>query len=165
VFGCLNIKSTILWLTGNRLYPSYHLATRFVPAILSGWMSAMNNNPGPAADEETPLILREVRKRPTPFPWFQFCIVIILQLAEPLSLHVIFPFAPQVCFFFEMTTVIFMLLAYSRYQNIPRERKSSRILCWNFGKCHYHTESCWYKRCHLAIFILLGRGSYNSTVE
>jgi MFS family permease len=46
------------------------------------------------ADEETPL-LEQTKKVPTPLPWFQFSIVLFLQLAEPLTSQVIYPFAPQ----------------------------------------------------------------------
>jgi len=49
-------------------------------------------------DEETPLLQENNgKKRPTPLPWFQFSIVLFLQLAEPLTSQVIYPFAPQVC--------------------------------------------------------------------
>jgi len=49
-------------------------------------------------DEETPLLQENnAKKRPTPLPWFQFSIVLFLQLAEPLTSQVIYPFAPQVC--------------------------------------------------------------------
>lgn len=46
--------------------------------------------------EETPILARDRKKRRTPLPFFQFSIVILLQLAEPLPLQVIYPFAPQV---------------------------------------------------------------------
>ncbi|KAG5715809.1 putative peptide/nitrate transporter, partial [Termitomyces sp. T112] len=46
------------------------------------------------ADEETPL-LREQPKKRTPIPWGQFTIVMFLQLTEPLTSQVIYPFAPQ----------------------------------------------------------------------
>ncbi|KAG5642027.1 hypothetical protein DXG03_003774 [Asterophora parasitica] len=45
-------------------------------------------------DEETPLLQAQPVKR-TPLPWFQFSIVLFLQLAEPLTSQVISPFAPQ----------------------------------------------------------------------
>ncbi|KAF9065831.1 major facilitator superfamily domain-containing protein [Rhodocollybia butyracea] len=45
----------------------------------------------PQIDEETPLLSR---KR-TPLPWAQFTIVLFLQLAEPLTSQVIYPFLPQ----------------------------------------------------------------------
>ncbi|KAF5379724.1 hypothetical protein D9615_005691 [Tricholomella constricta] len=45
-------------------------------------------------DEETPLLQAQSVKR-TPLPWFQFSIVLFLQLAEPLTSQVISPFAPQ----------------------------------------------------------------------
>ena len=49
-------------------------------------------------DEETPLLQENTGKtQPTPLPWFQFSMVLILQLAEPLTSQVIYPFAPQVC--------------------------------------------------------------------
>lgn len=67
-------------------------------------------------DEETPLLIseQEIRKKPTPIPWGQFSLILILQLAEPLTSQgwifflilqhaepltltsqVIYPFAPQ----------------------------------------------------------------------
>ena len=49
-----------------------------------------------AVDEETPL-LREQKKARTPLPWRQFSIILLLQLAEPLTSQVIAPFAPEVC--------------------------------------------------------------------
>lgn len=49
-------------------------------------------------DEETPLLQESNGNRlPTPVPWFQFSLVLFLQLAEPLTSQVIYPFAPQVC--------------------------------------------------------------------
>lgn len=44
-------------------------------------------------DEETPLL--QAKKKKTPLPWFQFSLVLFLQLAEPLTSNVIYPFAPQ----------------------------------------------------------------------
>lgn len=43
-------------------------------------------------DEETPLLRGKKR---TPLPWFQFSIILFLQLGEPLTSQVIYPFAPQ----------------------------------------------------------------------
>jgi hypothetical protein len=48
-------------------------------------------------DEETPLLERNGKKQATPLPWSQFAIVLFLQLAEPLTANVIYPFAPEVC--------------------------------------------------------------------
>ncbi|KAG6836905.1 hypothetical protein H0H93_001492 [Arthromyces matolae] len=48
----------------------------------------------PSDDEETPLLQEHSKKR-TPLPWAQFTIVMFLQLAEPLTSQVIYPFAPQ----------------------------------------------------------------------
>ena len=47
-------------------------------------------------DEETPLLPVQGKKKATPLPFFQFSIVLFLQLAEPLTSQVIYPFAPQV---------------------------------------------------------------------
>ena len=44
-------------------------------------------------DEETPLL---PVKKTTPLPWGQFSIILAVQLAEPLTSQVIYPFAPQV---------------------------------------------------------------------
>ena len=49
-------------------------------------------------DEETPLLAENGKKQATPLPWFQFTIVLFLQLAEPLTSNVIYPFVPQVRF-------------------------------------------------------------------
>ena len=49
-------------------------------------------------DEETPLLAENRKKRVTPLPWFQFSIVLFLQLAEPLTSYVIYPFAPEVLY-------------------------------------------------------------------
>ncbi|PFH51111.1 hypothetical protein AMATHDRAFT_59848 [Amanita thiersii Skay4041] len=47
-------------------------------------------------DEETPLLpSQQIKDAPTPLPWFQFSIVLLLQLAEPLTSQVIHPFAPE----------------------------------------------------------------------
>lgn len=48
-------------------------------------------------DEETPLLPeQQTKKKPTPLPWAQFTILLVLQLAEPLTSQVIYPFLPQV---------------------------------------------------------------------
>ncbi|KAJ7650817.1 member of major facilitator superfamily multidrug-resistance, DHA1 sub-family [Roridomyces roridus] len=53
-------------------------------------------------DETQPLLPRrddsndvERKPTPTPLPYFQLSIVLFLQLAEPLTSHVIYPFTPQ----------------------------------------------------------------------
>ncbi|KZT73114.1 member of major facilitator superfamily multidrug-resistance, DHA1 sub-family [Daedalea quercina L-15889] len=48
-------------------------------------------------DEETPLLRGEQRAKPTktPIPWAQLSILLVLQLAEPLTSQVISPFAPD----------------------------------------------------------------------
>ncbi|KAE9402455.1 MFS general substrate transporter [Gymnopus androsaceus JB14] len=46
-------------------------------------------------DEETPLLQEQQSKPRTPLPWFQFSIILFLQLPEPLTSQVIYPFLPQ----------------------------------------------------------------------
>ena len=59
---------------------------------------------GPShVDEATPLLAGNGKKQATPLPWFQFAIVMFLQLAEPLTSNVIYPFAPQVGSLFSPT--------------------------------------------------------------
>lgn len=53
--------------------------------------------PATTVDEETPLLPdQQQQKKPTPLPWAQFSILLVLQLAEPLTSQVIYPFLPQV---------------------------------------------------------------------
>ncbi|KAI0749529.1 MFS general substrate transporter [Daedaleopsis nitida] len=51
------------------------------------------------ADEETPLLRAESqtphKRKHTPIPWAQFSLLLVLQLAEPLTSQVIYPFAPE----------------------------------------------------------------------
>ncbi|KAH9966264.1 major facilitator superfamily domain-containing protein [Lactifluus volemus] len=49
------------------------------------------NGDVPPGDEETPLL----KKPPTPVPWAQVWILLFLQLAEPLTSQVIYPFTPE----------------------------------------------------------------------
>ncbi|KIL58275.1 hypothetical protein M378DRAFT_86726 [Amanita muscaria Koide BX008] len=46
-------------------------------------------------DEETPLLTNGPVFQRTPLPWFQFSILLFLHMAEPLTSHVIYPFAPE----------------------------------------------------------------------
>lgn len=50
-------------------------------------------------DEETPLLRSEgntpAKKPQTPLPWRQFSMLLVLQIAEPMTSQVISPFAPQ----------------------------------------------------------------------
>jgi hypothetical protein len=49
-------------------------------------------------DEETPLLSQEQHNpKRTHIPWTQILLLLILQLAEPLTSLVIAPFAPEVC--------------------------------------------------------------------
>lgn len=54
-------------------------------------------------DEETPLLQQEGENHPkkrTAIPWAQVSLLLVLQLSEPLTSQVIYPFAPEVCFHF-----------------------------------------------------------------
>lgn len=59
-------------------------------------------------DEETPLLPDQQKKKPTPLPLPQFAILLVLQLAEPLTSQVIYPFLPQV----SRPPHVFVCLAY-----------------------------------------------------
>lgn len=54
------------------------------------------------ADEETPLLADagspSKQQARTPLPWAQFSMLLVLQLAEPLTSNVIYPFAPEVLY-------------------------------------------------------------------
>jgi len=51
----------------------------------------------PTPDEDTPLLSSEQPlQKPTPVPWAQVWILLVLQLAEPLTSQVIYPFTPEV---------------------------------------------------------------------
>jgi hypothetical protein len=52
----------------------------------------------PSQDEETPLLSAEpvTKDVVTPVPWAQLWVLLVLQLAEPLTSQVIYPFAPEV---------------------------------------------------------------------
>jgi MFS family permease len=51
----------------------------------------------PSQDEETPLLSAEpvTKDVVTPVPWAQLWVLLVLQLAEPLTSQVIYPFAPE----------------------------------------------------------------------
>ncbi|KAH9038633.1 MFS general substrate transporter [Lactarius hengduanensis] len=51
----------------------------------------------PSQDEETPLLSSETvtENLVTPVPWAQLWVLLVLQLAEPLTSQVIYPFAPE----------------------------------------------------------------------
>lgn len=51
-----------------------------------------------STDEESPLLSsdRSSKKPSTPVPWSQVGILLVLQLAEPLTSQVIYPFTPEV---------------------------------------------------------------------
>jgi hypothetical protein len=54
--------------------------------------------PPASPDEDTPLLSSEPSlRKPTPVPWAQVWILLVLQLAEPLTSQVIYPFTPEVC--------------------------------------------------------------------
>jgi MFS family permease len=57
-------------------------------------MSATTRDEEVSPDEDTPLI-SPLQKPPTPVPWAQVSILLVLQLAEPLTSQVIYPFTPE----------------------------------------------------------------------
>jgi hypothetical protein len=62
-------------------------------------MSATTSDEEVSPDEVTPLLSSEppLQRPPTPVPWAQVWILLVLQLAEPLTSQVIYPFTPEVC--------------------------------------------------------------------
>lgn len=52
---------------------------------------------GPVQTERTALLRQGERENTTPLPKLQVFILIVAQLAEPISATVIFPFINQVC--------------------------------------------------------------------
>ncbi|KAI0261481.1 member of major facilitator superfamily multidrug-resistance, DHA1 sub-family [Gloeopeniophorella convolvens] len=60
-------------------------------------MTVTTRNDGSSPDEETPLLAPEpAPKKPmTPVPWGQIWILLVLQLSEPLTSQVIYPFTPE----------------------------------------------------------------------
>jgi hypothetical protein len=60
-------------------------------------------------DEETPLLTSGHSKKATPLPWTQFSIVLFLQLAEPLTSNVIYPFMPQVRWSFILQSSLWLI--------------------------------------------------------
>lgn len=78
-------------------------------------------------DEETPLLPQQQRKKKiTPLPWGQFSILLILQLAEPLTSQVISPFAPQVRISLESVILAVYSQRLPRYSACPRRRDHTR---------------------------------------
>ena len=62
-------------------------------------MSATTRDEEVPPDEDTPLLSSDstLQKLSTPVPWAQVWILLVLQLAEPLTSQVIYPFTPEVC--------------------------------------------------------------------
>ncbi|THH19255.1 hypothetical protein EW146_g1876 [Bondarzewia mesenterica] len=57
---------------------------------------AMTTATRDVVDEETPLLSQEQQKKTiSPIPWSQISLLLVLQLAEPLTSQVIYPFAPE----------------------------------------------------------------------
>ena len=122
------------------------------------------------ADEETPLLLaRNGKKQATPLPWFQFAILLFLQLAEPLTSNVIYPFAPEVYFFYMGGSLInlcisassFVVLALPTATRVEWDIMSvSWYVVWNNCKYLPHNQ-LW---C-IAIIIFLDPGFYCIALE
>ncbi len=71
-----------------------------------------NDSDNPSQDEETPLLSSEpvTGDLVTPVPWAQLWVLLVLQLAEPLTSQVIYPFAPEVRCFSRYISFIFSFL-------------------------------------------------------
>ena len=70
----------------------------------------------PSAEEDTPLLSSEPPpQKPTPVPWAQVWILLVLQLAEPLTSQVIYPFAPEVCHFLQTRFFSFSSIFHSSF--------------------------------------------------
>ena len=69
----------------------------------------------PNPDEDTPLLASESPlQKPTPVPWAQVWILLVLQLAEPLTSQVIYPFTPEVCHFLQTRSISFSSIIHPR---------------------------------------------------
>jgi hypothetical protein len=81
--------------------------------------STYDDSVDPSQDEETPLLSSEPISEPvmkdlvTPVPWAQLWVLLVLQLAEPLTSQVIYPFAPEVRHFSRWINFFFSVLLYS----------------------------------------------------
>ena len=75
----------------SRLVASFFLPPFLPPPTVTPTLMTVTT-----IDEETPLLPEQQKKKPTPLPWAQFSILLVLQLAEPLTNQVIYPFLPQV---------------------------------------------------------------------
>jgi hypothetical protein len=66
-------------------------------------MSATTRDEEVPPSEDTPLLSSEstLQKPSTPVPWAQVWILLVLQLAEPLTSQVIYPFTPEVRHFLQ----------------------------------------------------------------
>jgi len=107
------------------------------------------------AHEDTPLLAdcddapqeSESKPRPTPLPWRQLSIVLLLQLVEPLTAQVIVPFLPQVrwpTYIRSMDQWIeFSFPDDTRHRCYPWRRIPGRILCRPRGQSqvlHSHRQ-------------------------
>jgi hypothetical protein len=79
-------------------------------------MSAVTRNDDVSPDEETPLLSSKSTPKKNPVPWAQVSILLFLQLAEPLTSQVIYPFTPEARHFLPTLFIFF-----------------SRILCSSFA--------------------------------
>jgi hypothetical protein len=79
-------------------------------------MSATTRDEEDSPGENTPLLSSEstLQKAPTPVPWAQVWILLVLQLAEPLTSQVIYPFTPEVCHFLQTRSISFSSIIHPR---------------------------------------------------
>lgn len=72
-------------------------------------MSVTTRDEEHSPGEDTPLLSSEppLQRPPTPVPWAQVWILLVLQLAEPISSQVIYPFTPEVCHFLQARFIFY----------------------------------------------------------
>ncbi|KAH9989032.1 major facilitator superfamily domain-containing protein [Russula vinacea] len=78
-------------------------------------MSTTTRDEEVSPDEDTPLLTPH-QKPSTPVPWAQVSILLVLQLAEPLTSQVIYPFTPEQSIFF--ATQAITVLHWSRLSDV-----------------------------------------------
>jgi len=95
-------------------------------------MSAITRDDDVSPDEETPLLSsdRGSKKPSTPVPWFQVGILLVLQLAEPLTSQVIYPFTPEVRQFLPDPLRLFSCVLHSSFVTLGLPMVMS--LVWDF---------------------------------
>jgi hypothetical protein len=86
--------------------------------------STYDDSGDPPQDEETPLLSSVPISEPvtkdlvTPVPWAQLWVLLVLQLAEPLTSQGIYPFVPEVLYFSRYIIICFFSPAVQFARNV-----------------------------------------------